>query len=572
MARIVLDIETDTKHDHIWLVVTKDIDTGKVNIWNEANSLREYLKGVSLIVGHNVLAFDAPTLNRCWKTKITRKQCWDTLIVSRLLDPSREGGHSLEAWGEALGKTKVEYRKIWKWLTGFTESKTNGLEFDKPHLPLLEHYCVGDVEVTALLYAHLLKELEDKKFSDYSVELEHKVATIIAKQERNGFRLDLPYATMLLADIKGKVDAIYEQMQQRWPSYELERISEKTGKTLKPETVTFNPGSRQQIAEKLKELGWKPKEFTPTGHAIVDESVLAKLDIPEAKMIAEYLLLQKRVSQIRSWFEEVKSDGRVHGKVITNGAVTGRMTHSSPNMAQIPNAGSVYGHECRECWTVDEGNVLVGCDASGLELRMLAHYMKDKDYIDAVTKGSSKDGTDVHTKNQKAAGLQTRDQAKTFAYAFLYGAGPAKIGSIVGGSAKEGQKLIDSFLKATPALQSLRNTVAKYAGKGFVPGLDGRKIWVRSEHAALNSLLQGAGAIVMKQALVMLDDRVRALGLRAKFVANVHDEFQIECHRDDAEVLGATARQCIIDAGEFFNLRCPLDGEYKIGNNWKETH
>jgi len=229
------------------------------------------------------------------------------------------------------------------------------------------------------------------------------------------------------------------------------------------------------------ELGWKPKVFTEKGQAIVDESVLAKVPLPEAQMIAEYLMLQKRVAQIESWLEAVGKDGRVHGKVITNGAVTGRMTHSSPNMAQIPNAGSIYGPECRECWTVEAGNVLVGCDASGLELRMLAHYMKDEDYVKTVTEGSSKDGTDVHTQNQKAAGLQTRDQAKTFIYAFLYGAGPAKIGSIVGGNAKAGQKLIDSFLANTPALQRLRNTVSRYAGKGFVPGLDGRKIWVRSD-------------------------------------------------------------------------------------------
>lgn len=291
-----------------------------------------------------------------------------------------------------------------------------------------------------------------------------------------------------------------------------------------------------------------------------------------AELIKDYLLLQKRVSQIQSWFECVGSDGRVHGRVITNGAVTGRMTHSSPNMAQIPNAGSVYGHECRECWTVDEGNVLVGADASGLELRMLAHYMKDSEYVKTVVEGSSKDGTDVHTKNQKAAGLQTRDQAKTFIYGFLYGAGPAKIGSIVGGTAKDGQKLIDAFLKATPALKRLRDTVTKYAGKGFVPGLDGRKIWVRSEHAALNSLLQGAGAIVMKQALVMLEADIRKQKLRAKFCANVHDEWQLECHPDDAEAVGKLAVASIKAAGEYFNLRCPLDGEYKIGKSWRDTH
>jgi DNA polymerase I-like protein with 3'-5' exonuclease and polymerase domains len=221
---------------------------------------------------------------------------------------------------------------------------------------------------------------------------------------------------------------------------------------------------------------------------------------------------------------------------------------------------------------VEAGNVLVGCDASGLELRMLAHYMKDDEYVKTVTEGSSKDGTDVHTQNQKAAGLQTRDQAKTFIYAFLYGAGPAKIGSIVGGNAKAGQKLIDSFLANTPALQRLRNTVSRYAGKGFVPGLDGRKIWVRSEHAAVNSLLQGAGAIVMKKALCILNDTIKCNKWDAKFVANCHDEFQIECSPEIAELVGKAGVQAIKEAGLAYNLRCPLDGEYKIGSNWRETH
>jgi DNA polymerase I-like protein with 3'-5' exonuclease and polymerase domains len=208
-------------------------------------------------------------------------------------------------------------------------------------------------------------------------------------------------------------------MQERWPPYQLELFSEKTGKRLKDATVVFNPASRQQIGQKLIELGWKPKKFTETGQPMVDEEVLEGLPYPEAKMIAEYLMLGKRVSQIESWLEAVEDDGRVHGKVITNGAVTGRMTHSSPNMAQIPNSGSVYGVECRTCWSVSDGKVLLGCDASGLELRMLAHYMKDDEYVKTVVEGSSKDGTDVHTKNQKAAGLQTRDQAKTFIYGFL---------------------------------------------------------------------------------------------------------------------------------------------------------
>lgn len=569
--RVVIDIETDMSHKTIHVVVTKDIDTGEVKTWKEATGLNDYLSKVTLLIAHNGIAFDFPVLNRLWNTKIRLKNVFDTLIVSRLLDPSREQGHSLEAWGQTLKSQKINYPAVWQWMMGKRQDY-DGQCFDEPIHSLMDHYCTRDVEVTSEVYLRLCNELYEKQFSQESVELEHKVAAIVAEQERNGFKLDTVYATVLLTDIKGKMAGIYEQMQDRWPPYEVPRVSEKTGKQLKPLLVTFNPGSRQQIGQKLIELGWKPKQFTPTGHPIVDESVLSKVDIPEAKLIADYLMLQKRVAQIESWLEAVKADGRVHGKVITNGAVTGRMTHSSPNMAQIPNAGSVYGHECRECWTVEDGNVLVGCDASGLELRMLAHYMKDEDYVKTVVEGSSKDGTDVHTKNQKAAGLQTRDQAKTFIYAFLYGAGPSKIGSIVGGGAKDGERLINSFLKATPALQRLRDTVSKYAGKGFVPGLDGRKIWVRSEHAALNSLLQGAGAIVMKKALCLFYDKIKANKWPVKLVANVHDEFQFECPAEVAEDAGKAARQSIIDAGVYFNLRCPLDGEYKIGKSWKETH
>jgi DNA polymerase I-like protein with 3'-5' exonuclease and polymerase domains len=571
-VRIVLDIETTMDHKTIHVAVTKDIDTGEVKTWKAAKPFQDFIKDATLIVAHNGIGFDFPVLNRLWNTKIRLSQVFDTLIVSRLLDPSREQGHSLDAWGKTLGFHKIDYPAVWSWMMD-RRQEYSGECFDKPQHNLMDYYCVRDVEVTAKLYLKLCNDLHEKQFSEDSVVLEHKVASIIAEQERNGFKLDMPYAITLLAEIKGKLGNIYEQMQQRWPPYDVPRVSAKTGKQLKPETVTFNPGSRKQIGEKLIELGWKPKKFTETGQPMVDEGVLNEVkNIPEAALIADYLMLQKRVAQIESWIEAVKDDGRVHGKVITNGAVTGRMTHSSPNMAQVPNAGSVYGHECRECWSVEDGNVLVGCDASGLELRMLAHYMKDEDYVKTVVEGSSKDGTDVHTKNQQAAGLQTRDQAKTFIYAFLYGAGPSKIGSIVGGGAKDGERLINSFLKATPSLQRLRDTVGKYAGKGFVPGLDGRKIWVRSEHAALNSLLQGAGAIVMKKALCIFYDKIKANKWSVKLVANVHDEFQFECPPSVAEEAGKAARMSIIEAGEHYKLRCPLDGEYKIGKSWKETH
>jgi len=359
---------------------------------------------------------------------------------------------------------------------------------------------------------------------------------------------------------------IEQQLQRVFPPITTERVSEKTGKRLKDHVEVFNPGSRQQIAKRLQALGWKPTQMTEKGSVIVDETTLSGVDLPEAKLVAEYLMLQKRHAQVKSWIDAVEDDGRVRGKVITNGAVTGRMTHHSPNMAQIPSSSSPYGHECRSCWTVDDGYRLVGADASGLELRMLAHYMKDQDYVKEVCEG------DIHTKNQNAAGLAERAQAKTFIYALLYGAGPAKIGSIVGGKEKEGKRLINTFLDNTPSLKTLRTKVERLAASGFLTGLDERQLHVRSAHAALNTLLQSAGAIVMKQALILLNQKIKKARLDAHFVANVHDEWQMEVLAKDAEAAGKMAVEAITEAGTTLGLRCPLTGEYKVGLNWAETH
>ena len=423
--------------------------------------------------------------------------------------------------------------------------------------------------MTVQLYRHL-----DQLLWDWggSVELEHQVAAIIHKQERHGFRFDEEKGRILLAQLSGEVADIEGELQSVFPPIVEERVSEKTGKPLKTKVTPFNPGSRQQIAERLQGLGVKFTQETEKGSTIVNEKVLEGIDLPEAKLIARYLMLQKRISQVSSWFDVVKPDGRVHGRVITNGAVTGRMTHHSPNMAQVPSSGSEYGKECRELWTVEVGNKLVGADASGLELRMLAHYMQDKAYIKTVCEGKQEDGTDVHTMNMKAAGLTSRNQAKTFIYAFLYGAGAGKIGSIIGGSSAEGHQLMTRFLRNTPALEALKEVVSNAATKGWVRGLDGRHLMVRSEHSALNTLLQGAGAIVMKKALVILQKKINCGIINASFCANVHDEWQIEVPQEDAERVGKMAVESIEEAGKHFNLRCPLTGEYNVGNTWKDTH
>jgi DNA polymerase I-like protein with 3'-5' exonuclease and polymerase domains len=550
MKKLILDIETNSTHDKIWVVVTRDVQTDEVMVWKEANGLQKYLDSYDLIIMHNGIGFDHPVLTKNWKITMTMNQVFDTLVLSRLLNPSLEGGHSLDAWGKRLGQYKGSFKD---WDSGLSQEMID--------------YCIQDTLVTRQLYNYLVTEFNNQKFEQRSLDLEHKVQWIIAEQERNGFKLDEKKACILLAELKDKISNIEDELQSIFPTKTVERYSEKTGKRLKDEIIEFNPGSRKQIGERLIEKGWKPKVFTEKGQPKVDETILEKVDIPEAKKIAEYLMLQKRIAQIESWVDAVEKDGRVHGRVISNGAVTGRMTHHSPNMAQVPNSSAVYGEECRELWTVEKGMKLVGIDASGLELRMLAHYMQDEDYTNEVVSG------DIHTANQKAAGLETRNQAKTFIYAFLYGAGSSKIGKITGGGAKEGEKLIHSFLQNTPKLRELREKVLRIAAtKGSLPGLDGRRLLVRSEHAALNTLLQGAGAIVMKQALVLFDQELKKENIKYKFVANVHDEWQVECEEDKAVDVGRIGKWAIEESGVVLNMRCPLTGEYKVGNNWKETH
>jgi DNA polymerase I-like protein with 3'-5' exonuclease and polymerase domains len=546
MNTCYLDIETTLDHSTIWCAVTKV--KNDIQVHTTPDTLKKVLHDAQQIVGHNLIGFDCHVLDSVWGVRIPRHSVVDTLYLSRLYNPSQEGGHSLRNWGEILGGAgKIAF-----------EDYDGGLTDE------MVEYCIADVELTERVHQWLALQIRKEGFSQQSVELEHNVGWIVTEQERNGFKLDIPFAEKLMMDLMFEMNNIEASLQDIFQPIVEERISEKTGKRLKDKVTVFNPGSRKQIAERLQGLGVKFNKKTEKGNIIVDEKVLEGIDLPEAKAVARYMMLQKRVAQIDSWLKAVKDDGRVHGRVITNGAVTGRMTHQSPNMAQVPAVSAPFGTECRSCWTVDEGNVLVGIDASGLELRMLAHYMDDENYTNELLNG------DIHTANQRAAGLESRPLAKTFIYAFLYGAGDAKIGAIVGGNSNTGRGLKETFLSNTPSLERVRGDTLRQAASGILTGLDGRKLRVRSEHAALNTLLQGAGAIVMKQALVHLSDRLKNIPHR--FVANVHDEWQIETTAHYADTVGRIGVRAIRIAGETLSLRCPLDGEYRVGNNWAETH
>ena len=542
---IYLDLEANgLTPDTVWCVVTRE--SGVSQVHTTRDTLCKALEGSVSVCGHNLIGYDLPVLKRLWGVSVAPERIVDTLVLSRLFDPSRQGGHSLRSWGETLGFPKGDHN-----------------DWSRLSQEMID-YCIQDVAVTEAVHKRLTRDMAE--FDSKSIELEHQVQYAVQQQERNGWLLDQQLSHELLATFKERMNEIEEELQEKFPPVVHERYSEKTGKRLKDRVEVFNVGSRQQIARRLSTLGVVFDKVTEKGNPIVDEAVLDTIDLPEARSVSEYLMLQKRYAQVHSWLEHVQDDGRVHGRVISNGAVTGRMTHQSPNMAQVPASHSPYGHECRSCWTVPEGKKLVGFDASGLELRMLAHYMDDKEFTNVLLT------EDVHTRNQMAAGLETRPQAKTFIYAFLYGAGDAKIGTIVGGSAKDGAELKRRFLSNTPALESLRERVTRASGRGYLTGLDGRRLRVRSEHAALNTLLQAAGAIVMKKALVILDDYAQQWKLDYKLIGNIHDEVQSEVAADQAEKYGWLAVECLKAAGLEYNLRCPLDGEYKVGATWAETH
>ena len=568
---IFLDAETNgLKPSEVWVVVTMQDNVLLEHYTPE--SLREALDNDGLIIGHNLFGYDIPVLKRLWDIDIDSSRVKDTLVMSRLADPQRDKGNSLRSWGERLNFPKGDHSD-WSCLSD--EMVT---------------YCKRDVELTAAVYDRLLFELRD--FGTDSVELEQRVQEITQKQVRNGWKLNVGQAIYLVATLKEKLydleDAVHSVFKPL-PTF----VKEVRPKVKKDGTISvvglkflgdqwssiagdfsridypeFNLGSRQQIGRHLQHFGWKPCQHTEHGQPIVNEKVLMGIqDIPEATYISEYLMVQKRIAQVESWVEAADDDTeRVHGQVNTNGAVTGRMTHSKPNVAQVPASRAPYGAECRSCWTVPEGYKLVGFDASGLELRMLAHYMNDEEYTNEVING------DIHTANQKLAGLESRDQAKTFIYALLYGAGDAKLGSVAGGSRATGERLKKRFMSNLPAFADLKTRVASEAAQGWVRGLDGRRLTIRSEHAALNTLLQSAGAIVMKQALITLDNYGILWGLDYKIVGNIHDEVQSEVKAKDAEKFGRLAVSCLEAAGLHFNLNCKLAGEYKIGTTWSETH
>lgn len=570
--RLIFDIESNGLLDEltkIHCIGVKDIDTGKAS-WYTPDNVTEginFLEKADEIVGHNIVGFDIPAIQKLYPN-FKPKKAIDTLVLGRLAFPNLKdkdfvqrpldldiklyGRHTLKAWGQRLGNNKAEYSGGWQ---NYSDE-------------MLE-YMKQDVEVTHQLYEYLIS----MPLTTTSIILEHEIAEVCKDIETTGFHFDTIKAASLYSKLSNRRKEIKDEMESTFdPNVTVLKT--------KTKYTPFNPGSRKQIADRLiQKYNWKPKIFTQSGQAQIDETILSELQYPEAQLLAEYFLLDKRIGMVaegnQGYLKLVDKNSKLRGRYIPNGAVSGRATHFAPNMAQVPSSRLPYGSEIRECFTVPSTFVLVGSDMSGLELRCLAHYLAK---WDNGAYGKKVLDDDIHTVNQKAAQLPTRDDAKRFIYSLIYGAGDQKLGEVIGKGRDAGREIRDKFFNAIPAIKSLRTAVEKKLNHtGYLLGLDGRRLYPRSSHSAVNVLLQSAGALLAKRWLIIARndlDKKYKYGWNGDYTLSawVHDEVQLACRKEIAEDVGNKLKRAAQKAGESFNFRCRIDAEYNVGNSWATTH
>lgn len=597
----VIDIETDDlEATKIWVMCWKHIQSGDKGECVTLDQIRSFFDRTSgsIYIGHNILKFDAPVLNRIAGSSIGVANCIDTLVLSTLYSPSRPGGHSLEAWGETLGNDKIEFN-----------------DWSKLSEEMIK-YCHKDVEITAELFVRLMKTLSRIGFTEQSLWIQHRLTVILGRQHRNGFYFDGPRAIEFYQMLRRKEAELEENIRRVFPPtrvhistrpmfrkdgsytsiYEKDRgryiieTDDKTGTYQAFEDVPFNIGSPKQRVDKLLDLGWEPREFTEKtkkggggnpkpfdkGDLVpsLQEFVEAN-NVPEVKMIADFMSLNGRANMVNNWLENWDiNDSCIHGKLFV--ADTLRLRHQSPNTANIPavrvskdgrillgEEGS-FTYEARDLWIARPGRVLVGTDAAGLELRMLAHYLNRPDFTKQVVEG------DPHQYNADVIGI-TKPQAKRLIYAIMYGAAAPKIAKTLGVSVAEGAKIRIMFLDRL-GLGDLIEQCQQEQANGRVELCDGSYVVCPSPHAALNYKLQGGGARVMALGAILLETEIQKQRMDSIKVGDIHDEWQYDCDPEIAPRHGEIAVECIKRAGELLNLCVPLDGESKIGKTWAETH
>lgn len=627
--KVIIDLETDSLDPKsIWVAVCREVDTDKVSVFKNLDSdkaeierFKSYAKTVTLWVAHNGMDFDIPVLVRFGLVpRVSILRTLDTLVVSRLLDYNLEGGHSLEAWGQRLKFPKTFFK-----------------DFSQLSQEMID-YCIQDTLVTKKLYQKFLPYINSSKWQG-PIRLEHDLAIICKDMQTQGFYFDIDSANKLKDSLVAEKDAIEAEFQVLFPprllpiktvQYRIKKDGEETESVKRQRElfpmvqvdgdklvcynyISFDPASPKDRIDRMWEAGWVPFEKTK-GHIqhlragtkrdktkddkfnrygwVMSEANLNTLppEAPEgARMLAKWVTLQGRLLILQQWLEAYNAEThRIHGRFNHIGSWTGRMSHVNPNSANIfsPFHGvakspveevkKAYDYSLRACWSVPSGKVLVGTDAAGIQLRVLAHTIRNKAYSDAIIFGVKENETDIHNVNKKALGLShlTRDDAKTFIYAWLLGAGIGKVAQILRCKPDEAEIAMDNFMQSIDGLYELKKElIPRYARAGGFFGIDGRFVKCDSSHLMLAGILQNGEKVAMAAWTVQWRQMAKAAGLDFKHVNFVHDEVQVEVNSmEDAEKLKDIQKKAMSFVNEKYNIFCPFDVETNIGYNWSESH
>jgi DNA polymerase I len=597
----VFDLETNGLYDEVTTIhclVLHDLNRDQTFTYGPDSIAAglEHLATADVLIGQNILFFDIPVIRKLYPFyTFAAARIIDTLITTRLIWPKEKlydmdteqytqvppklrGSASLKAWGYRLSDYKINFKDF------------------KEYSEEMLAYCIQDVNVTTQLFRHTQKQT----CSEAALKLEHDFALAIEKQIRSGFPFDVDACLDLVDDLRTKQATLEADLKELFPPKKIEtifvpKVNNAGRGYVKGQPFTkvmheeFNPGSRQQIVDRLQtKYGWVPEKSTEKGNPSIDDDVLSALPYPEAKPLAEYMLIKKRLGQIadgnNAWLKLVNDEtGCMHGDVVTNGCITGRCAHRNPNMGQVPAGYSEYGKECRGLFHAPDGWTLIGVDAKALELRCLAGYLAYWDggeYARVVTDES----IDIHIYNQEMFGVATRDIAKRLLYGLLYGCGALKAGTIIDPNEKNelilrelGSTAINSFMQGIPALKELKNRIAhNIAKREYLIGLDGRPLFCRSDFKGLNVLLQSSGALIMKQVVIELHNKMYDLGYIYghdwQQNAMIHDEVQVSCPPAMVDTLTSVALEAFPASQQFFDFQCSIHGDAHVGYSWDQTH
>lgn len=604
----ILDCETDGLRDEatkVHIVCIENAISEEAYSFTDMSLLKEWIKDHpdAIFVGHNDIAFDIPVLNSLVGTKIGIKHVVDTYVLSMLFSPSIAGGHSLDAWGKRVGLPKLEHKDF----STFT--------------PEMETYCINDVKVNKRVFRKLTERMRSIGFTEKSAELEHLSWHIIQnKQRRRGFPFNKDSAEKLYMYLRSREEELKNDIYKLWPPrFEVVELFAKSRKANGDYTrnylrhleqypelrelpdgryealdwIEFKLSSPSQRVTKLLELGWIPTKFTKKtpkgggGNPKVDEDSLLDFATesgnPEVRALALWIVTNSRANMIRNWLNCYNENTKaLHGNLWVNNTL--RYRSDNPNTQNIPRIrmdddekpimGELGGwtYESRDLWWAGDPNyMLVGVDAKGVQLRILAHYLEDDLFSNNILQ------KDPHAANQKAwnfkEGKEGRSLAKTIVYATLMGAGDGRISveaKVPLDEAKEAKKI---FFNQVPGLPGLIKRLKWELNRtGRITLCDGSRVLVPSDHMVIPYLLQGDESRIMRQAAIFVDEDVRRQRLDAIKVGDIHDEWQNLVRRDQVEPYKTVALGAFPRAGNAFNYRVPIEGDAKEGRTWAETH